>query len=235
MANVVYEGRDLEVLADMPNYYDWIMSVLGPHIRGTVVEFGAGTGTISERILAKAEQLTLVEPSRNLIATLKSRFSRNANVTVKCETLEANLASQAAGSVDTIVMINVLEHIDDDHAALSEMFRVLKPGGMLLIFVPALQFLMSELDRIHGHFRRYHKPDLVQNVSAAGGQVLSCRYFDMIGTLPWLILNKMLGSTDFNPGLVKLNDRAVIPVSRAIESVFAPPFGKNIILAARKP
>ena len=111
----------------------------------------------------------------------------------------------------------------------------LRPGGHLLLFVPALQFLMSKLDRSIGHFRRYHKPDLIEKVTQAGGKILSCTYFDLVGVLPWLIFNKILRKTKFDPGLIGINDRYVIPVSRSLESVVVPPFGKNLILVARKP
>ena len=104
---------------------------------------------------------------------------------------------------------------------------------MLLIFVPALEALMSELDRLHGHFRRYHKPELTEKVTSAGGNILACRYFDLAGVLPWLLLNKIMGITTFNPSLVRLNDRVVVPLSRILETI-PPPFGKNLILAARK-
>ncbi len=228
-----YDGRDLEVLAEMPNYYAWIMEALAPHVRGRVIEYGAGTGTITHRLLPHATSLVAVEPSKNLTAALQSRVG--ANVDVRCETLEEHAVREPDQSADTIVMINVLEHIEDDRAALRNLIRILRPGGALLLFVPALQLLMSEIDRVHGHYRRYHRADLRAKVAEAGATVIHCAYFDMFGVVPWLILNKALSSTTFNPALVRLNDRIVVPVSRAIERLFDPPFGKNLVLVARKP
>jgi hypothetical protein len=83
-----------------------------------------------------------------------------------------------------------------------------------------------------GHFRRYHKGDLIAKVRAAGGDILVCRYFDFVGVAPWLVLNRLLGSTTFSPTLVNINDRFVVPPSRAIEQIIDPPFGKNLILVA---
>jgi SAM-dependent methyltransferase len=181
-----------------------------------------------------AEKLTLVEPSANLVGALRARFADCPHVEVAGESLETHVARLGANAVDTIVMVNVLEHIEDDRGALRNLFRVLRPGGHLLLFVPAMQMLMSKLDRIHGHYRRYHKRDLITKVSGAGGSVSTCCYFDLPGTVPWLLLNKLMGKTTFNPTLVDINDRIVVPISRMIERVVSPPFGKNLILIACK-
>jgi hypothetical protein len=87
---------------------------------------------------------------------------------------------------------------------------------------------------IHGHFRRYHRDELAQKVLAAGGEVAICRYFDFAGIVPWLFLNKFLGSTTFNPRLVGMHDKFVVPISRAVERMTAPPVGKNLVLVASK-
>ncbi|MBX7199494.1 MAG: class I SAM-dependent methyltransferase [Rhodospirillaceae bacterium] len=231
---VTYEGSDLEVLADMPNYYAWIMETFGPHVRGDVVEYGAGIGTVSSRLAPLAASLTLVEPSANLIPPLSARFAATPQVRVLHARLEDHVAALAEQSVDTLVLVNVLEHIEDDRAALQAMFRSLRRGGHLLVFVPALNFLMSKLDRLLGHFRRYHRPDLVSKVSAAGGAVKACRYVDLLGVGPWFLLNTLLGGTKFNPALVTLNDRVVLPMTKGLESIIPAPFGKNLILVAEK-
>jgi SAM-dependent methyltransferase len=235
MTDPFYEGRDLEILADMPNYYDWIMDALSPYVRGHVIEYGAGAGTVSARLAPLADKLTLVELSANLIAPLSARFGNNPKVSVVRESLEEHSGHLAAETADTVVMVNVLEHIEDDRDALTHLLRILRPGGHLLLFVPALQGLMSKLDLMHGHFRRYHRPDLIAKVEEAGGEVVLARYFDCIGVIPWLVLNKLMGSTTFNPLLVSMNDKFVVPASRMFERVISPPFGKNLILAMRKP
>jgi SAM-dependent methyltransferase len=230
----LYEGRDLEVLADMPNYYAWILRHFSPYVRGQVLEYGAGTGTVSKNLLALADAVTLIEPSDNLVRTLNSRFANDARVTVVHASLEDHTRSALDDSFDTIVMVNVLEHIESDNDALKELFRILKPGGNLLIFVPALQMLMSKLDLIHGHFRRYNRVELRSKVESCAFKVEFCRYFDSVGVIPWFILNTLLGKTDFHPSLVKFNDRLVVPMIEALESLVRPPFGKNLILVARK-
>lgn len=230
-----YAGNDLEVLADMPNYHGWIMSVFGPLVRGRVIEYGAGIGTMSAYVRPSAEDLTLVEPSGNLFTHLQRRFAGDAAVHVVNADLESHVAGLAPAGVDTIVLINVLEHVADDRAALRQLLAALRPGGRLLLFVPALQALMSKLDRSLGHFRRYHRADLMQKTTAAGAVIETCRYMDSFGAVPWFLLNTLLGATSFDPRLVRINDRYVVPLTRAFEKVLTPPFGKNLILVARKP
>ena len=234
MSSPSYNGDDLEALADMPNYHGWIMEIFAPFIRGQVIEYGAGVGTISERILPNAAHLTLIEPSSNLTAELRERFGDEPRVEIIGESLESHVARIDAETVDTLVLVNVLEHIEDDRGALRHMMKALRPGGHLLIFVPALQFLMSKFDRSVGHFRRYHKPDLMMKVEEAGGAIRLCRYFDLLGVVPWFIFNTVLRSTSFNPTLVGLNDRIAVPLTRGIERLASAPFGKNLILVAGK-
>jgi SAM-dependent methyltransferase len=233
MSAINYEGRDLEALAAMPNYYDWIMKTFASFVSGHVIEYGAGMGTVAVRLSALADRITLVEPAPNLIKSLHLRFSAASNVEIVQNTLEVHASTVANDSVDAIVLVNVLEHIEDDQSAINQLFRIVKPGGYLLIFVPALQALMSRLDVMHGHFRRYQKRDLAAKIRSTGADLVDCRYFDMLGVLPWLVLNKWLGNTRFNPTLVRINDRVLVPISRSIECVYAP-FGKNIIAVASK-
>ena len=235
MSQVEYEGDDLHVLSNMPNYYSWIMKTFAPFVKGHVVEYGAGIGTVSELLFPLGERLTLVEPSVTLIPKLRANFADRATVEICGEMLEQHAAAAADCSVDTIVMINVLEHIDDDREALRHLVRMLRPGGHLLIFVPALQALMSEIDLMHGHFRRYHRPDLVGKVKSAGAHVIESRYFDFLGTFSWLVVNKWGGSTTFNPRMIEINDKILVPISSALETAISPPIGKNLIVVGRKP
>ena len=229
-----YEGRDLEILADMPNYHAWIMEILVRHIHGRVIEYGSGTGTFTQQLLPHAASLVAVEPSSNLLPALRSRLHLYENVEICNETLESHVALQPDNSCDTVVLINVLEHIEDDGMALRNLVRILRPNGSLLLFVPALRMLMSNLDRIHGHFRRYQKPELEAKLRATGAAIVHCSYFDSVGVASWWILNTLMGSTGFNPTLGRINDRYVVPLTKRLESFINMPFGKNLILVARK-
>jgi SAM-dependent methyltransferase len=234
MAEFKYSGRELEGLANLPHYYDWIVDCFRPYLRGAGIEFGAGLGTISGRVRPWLDALDLVEPSPDMVPALKQRFAGDVNVRVFHANQEDHVKTCAAPCYDVVVMVNVLEHIENDQAALNDMHRLLRPGGRLLLFVPALRFLYSEFDRRVGHYRRYHLDELSGRVGAAGFSIVAARYFDIAGVLPWWLFNTVGGQVDFNPFVVKVFDNAVVPVLRRIERWMRPPFGKNILLVAEK-
>ena len=234
-ADTTYDGADLEALAVLDNYTAWIVDHFRPYLGGDMVEFGAGTGNLSERLRPFARTLDLVEPSVNLIDPLRRRFAEADNVTVRHETLEADIVGRADASRDAVAMVNVLEHIADDAGTVAECHRILRPGGHLLIFVPALRQLFSDMDRLVGHLRRYHRPELRRVAEDAGFEVVNLRYFDFVGTFAWWLINGVMGKTAFDPRLAGLYDRAFVPVMRPVERLIPPPFGKNLVLIARRP
>jgi hypothetical protein len=135
---------------------------------------------------------------------------------------------------DTAVYINVLEHIEEDQAELNAVFAALDRGGRILIFVPALPLLMSPMDRELGHFRRYTMKQLASKCSAAGFKISLARYFDMLGIVPWWMKYRVLRSNTMQARTVRVHDRFVVPLSRSLERIFTPPWGKNIILVGEK-
>lgn len=234
-AEIHYDGRDLEILATMERYHRWIFQQFRPFVRGHAVEYGAGTGTFSQLLIPHVDELDLVEPSSVLAAKLRNRCRSVGHAKIYSMPLEKHIQGLKSASVDTIMLINVLEHVEDDVSALKAFVRVLKPSGHLLLFVPALAWLFSALDRRYGHYRRYHRRPLARMVSAAGFEIVVARYMDILGVVPWWLLNTVGEKTEFEPGLIKLYDRIGVPLTRAIESFMPPPFGKNIILIAQRP
>lgn len=228
----IYAGHDLEVMADLPNYYDWIIEQFQPYFKGRTMEIGTGIGTISKLILDYTDELILVEPSAHLTENLPPSIYNSPKVSIYNQTLEQRLPQMAYQSCDTVIMVNVLEHIEDDGAAIEAVHRVLKPGGRLLLFVPALQFLYSDLDRKHGHFRRYHLAPLAYKLNMHGFKILNKRYFDLLGVIPWWLINKLAKKKDFNPTMATLYDRFFIPITKYIERFISPPLGKNILIIA---
>ena len=170
-SNLHYEGHELESLGEAPNYYRWILDGFLPHLSGDGVEFGAGIGTMSRRIRPYLNALDIVEPSKNLIPELHREFSAQPKTRVFQETLESFVERQPPDTYDCAVMVNVLEHIEEDGAIADEIFHILRDGGHWLVFVPAVGFLYSDLDRRVGHFRRYSKQGLRTLAQRAGFDV----------------------------------------------------------------
>lgn len=226
-----YPGRELEVLSNLENYYDWIVHEFAPFVRGDVLEVGSGAGAISRRIKPLADSLTLLEPSPDLVELLRQEFD---DPIIPSTFEEYDDQSSKEAEFDSIVTVNVVEHIEDDVKALRGFHRVLRPGGSLCIFVPALPFLYSDFDAQVGHFRRYTRRSLTRVARAAGFKDIETRYFDLPGVAAWLLTVKLMKSTTFNPAMVEIFDKYVVPPTRAIETRFPPILGKNVILTARR-
>ncbi|CAA0111797.1 Ubiquinone biosynthesis O-methyltransferase [Halioglobus japonicus] len=228
-----YFGKDLEAMSFANNYHRWIASELTPYLGDHIAEVGAGIGNFSEFLLdAGARRLSAFEPSSNMYPVLAEKYAQVSNV----DTYNAFFEDESenfAGSLDAVAYINVLEHIEDDRLALQHAHNTLNANGHLLIFVPALKFLYSDLDKKGGHFRRYSKRELTDVVTSAGFRIESCRYFDVMGIIPWYIAFVLLKQTTSSSN-VTLYDRIVVPVMRRVESVITPPIGKNLLLVARK-
>ena len=229
----VYFGKDLEAMSFALNYHQWIADEFSPYIGPCAAEVGAGTGNFSEFVLQRgAKKLFAFEPSSNMYPLLRERFISDNRVEVR-NSLFVDSNSEFVESFDSVLYVNVLEHIELDSEELRVAYRTIKAGGYLLIFVPALQCLYSALDNKLGHFRRYHKRDLCDVVTGAGFDITCVKYFDIAGIIPWYLAFVLMKKT-MTGGNVSAYDRFVVPPMRFIEGLLAPPIGKNILLVASK-
>lgn len=234
MKEFAYEGRDLETMSFAQKYHAWILECFRPFVGKQVAEVGAGSGGFSELLLHEPiDALVAVEPSEDMYRKLASHIAADARVTCVNNTF-SQVGAQYRNSFDTVMYVNVLEHIEHDAEELAIAYEALRPGGHVCIFVPALRFLYSAHDASIGHVRRYHKRELMSLVESAGFSVVHARYFDIFGVLPWLVFMKYLRSEP-DARKVKLYDRFVVPCARVLERFCPPPLGKNLILVARKP
>ena len=214
------------------NYHRWIIDEFAPYLTGDVAEVGAGIGTMSQLILEHpVRRLRAFEPSENMYPQLEAALRGEPRAQAVNEFFGPKHVGEG---LDAILYINVLEHVEDDRAELAYAWDALKPGGRLLVFVPALQWLYSDFDRQVGHLRRYRRGALAAAARAAGFVVERARYFDATGVMPWYIHFVLLGRS-MGGGSVSLYDKVAVPATRFIERIVSPPLGKNVLLIARKP
>jgi SAM-dependent methyltransferase len=235
-----YAGKDLEAMSFAVNYHRWILSIFEPFLGSRIVEVGAGTGSFSELLLEQRfESLSLVEPSTAMYQQRCRRVEAlhpSQNVKTYNDVFE-NVAEQirSAERPDSIIYVNVLEHIADDIHELNVINKTLSRGGRVFIFVPALRWLHGSYDRQINHFRRYTRTELEKKCVASGFKVIVSRYFDLFGVLPWWVKYKVLQSNNMEPGAVRFYDQRVVPIARTLESTLIPPLGKNVLLVGEKP
>lgn len=231
-----YEGNDLEAMIGADNYYAWILSTIRPYLGKSIVEVGAGVGSFSKLLLqSKPKTLTLIEPSKMFQLLQKNISStKTTTVTPLHGYLKTETKAVKATKPDTIVYINVMEHVKDDRAEVKQAAELLQPGGRLIIFVPAFQALYSNFDKSIDHYRRYTKADLKKILNEAGLEVEYSRYMDMVGMGPWWFSFVVMKRTTLVPFLVKTYDKLCIPVIRFFESRIPAPAGKNVLVVARR-
>ena len=213
------------------NYPRWIVDAIAPYLGRRVAEVGAGIGNVSRLLLAQPlERLAAFEPSDNMYPRLQAALAGDSRARAIHGLFGAD---QAGGDFDSVAYINVLEHVVDERGELERARAALRPGGHLLVFVPALAWLYSDFDRSVGHLRRYSREGLEGVVRAAGLEVVASRYFDVAGIIPWYVYFTLLGG-GMGRATVSLYDRLVVPAMRRVESVVKPPIGKNVLLVARR-
>lgn len=227
-----YFGRDLEAMSFAKNYHDWIIDEFRAYLGENTAEIGAGIGSFSQLILPLVKHLTAFEPSENMYPALAETFAET-NAVETINDYFGNAVHKFEDKFDSVVYVNVMEHIEHDQDEFGYAYRALRPGGHLLVFVPATPFLYSPLDKSLGHFRRYVKNELFEKASRAGFNVVRCHYFDLVGMIPWLLVFKIL-KKEISGGKVSAYDKLVVPVMRRFESLIRPPIGKNLLLVARK-
>lgn len=232
-SDFAYSGTELEAVAEARNYYDWIIDSFASRIGARTVEAGAGIGTVSEQILnrARPDELLLIEPDAQNAQALEKRFQNDDRVQVRHGYLEDVAPSL---QVNSVIAVNVLEHVEHDSEFLAAARQALAPGGHVLLLVPALPAIFGSLDRAFDHYRRYTKTDLSRKLTAAGLEIENLYYLNMLGVAAWFASGRILHRTTLGRGQVRFYDRYVIPVLRQIESRFHPPIGQSILAIARK-
>jgi glycosyltransferase involved in cell wall biosynthesis len=221
----------LDSLRDADRYADWIFSMCEPYLGSSVLEVGAGVGDFTERLRAGRE-VTAIDLSQRCVGELRARFAGDPSVTIACTDVDG-LDGEAR--FDSAIMINVLEHIDDDLGTLQALRRVVKPGGRILVFSPAFDGLYSDFDRDIGHRRRYRISHLAMLGDRAGLEIEDVHYVNSVGAFAWWLMARRLRRVPTQGWSVKLYDRAAVPVVRRLEARKAPRVGQSVFLAARRP
>ena len=223
-----YSGvENLEAMKEALNYNRFLLDLLRRNLtRGTIIDFGAGAGTFALPLSKTDVAVVCIEPDPGLRDDLSS-----AGLTA-----HADLEAVPSGSVDCVYSLNVLEHIEDDRATLTALFGRVRPGGKVIIYVPAFNLLFSEMDRLVGHHRRYRRKELVAKMQGAGFEVTDARYIDCLGFLSALVY-RWIGNDKgvISPGAVRIYDRFVFPVSRILDRLFFGSFGKNLLVVGTRP
>ena len=226
-------GDSLRILSAVYHYNQWIYALIREEIGSRVVEVGAGIGNIT-RFLLHADELVCLEPFDAYRTYLAEAYSKHLNVRVLAQRIQdCPNPDVPERHFDSVVCLNVLEHIEDDGAALRCCAALLRPGGRAIVLVPAFQSIFGEMDRAMGHYRRYSKTGLTAVFRAAGLRVRRARYMNATGVLAWWWEGRVRKSRCFSARKAMLFDR-LVPFLSAVESIVSPWMGQSLIVVGDK-
>jgi 2-polyprenyl-3-methyl-5-hydroxy-6-metoxy-1,4-benzoquinol methylase len=230
-----YAATDLETMQEARRYGDHLFNLFRGHIGKRVLEIGCGIGTMSQRLLDVADEVVAMEPNRYCASRTRELLGAHPRFTMhECLLEECDPSELASHRFDTVYCSNVLEHIEDDAAALRTFRDVIVPGGKVLIFVPAIPAAYGPLDAELGHHRRYTKATLGRAFREAGLPLLTLRYTNPIGLAGWMFNAHVTKSTAHSLTQVKIFDNLIAPWALPLESLIPPPLGLSLVAVGQK-
>ena len=224
----------LDVLSDCDRYTEWLYDLVRPHLGSVVIEVGAGRGTQSSLLVqdSSERQICLTDADAQKVDLLRERFDNAPGVTFAKWRLPDHVPP-GLPDPDTIVLWNVLEHVEDDVAALRSMRDSLTPGGRVIVFSPAGRDLMSDLDRKLGHVRRYGRHQLADTARRAGLKPICNRAVNMVGAIGWLVSARFGGGRRLSAMSARVFDH-LVPLLRLWEDRLPVPWGLSMLVVAAR-
>ena len=230
-----YAADDLETMQEARRYGRHLFGLLRPHVGRRVLEVGCGIGTMSRRLTDIADEVLAIEPNVNCAARVQEQLRNDPKFSLRvCHLESCDPAELASHRFDTVFCVNVLEHIEDDVAALRLFRDVVAPGGKVLIWVPALMAAYGPLDAELGHFRRYSKASLRHAFRQAGLEVVSLRYTNPIGLLGWMYKAHVARSNAHSSRQIRLFETLVATWALPLERLVVPPIGLSLAAVGRR-
>ncbi len=235
MGDFHYVGSELDLFAGARNWKAYWSRRIDSFLSGDVLEVGAGIGSNTELMCDRAAgRWVCLEPDPGLASKLSEsleRINHNSRFQNLCGTLQS---LDSRESFDTIVYIDVLEHIEDDLAEMQEAARRLRPNGRIVVLSPAHQWLFTPFDASIGHFRRYNRASL-KRVSPEGLSLERMFYLDACGIFASAANQLFLRQSMPTRSQIETWDRWMIPVSRVVDPALGYSLGKSIVGVWRKP
>lgn len=228
----------LESFSRTKRFNKWQYGTVSRYLYGDILEIGSGIGNISTLLLKNNSSVTLSDLRKSYCNTLQEKFN---NVITLKSIIQVNLTepdfeksySQLLGKFDTIIALNVIEHIKDDGAAIENCRKVLRPGGQIIIQVPAFQWLYNSLDKGLGHYKRYTQKSLAKLVTNHGLTVQDSRYFNLAGIPGWWLSGFLLKKQIIPRKQIMIFDN-LVPLFRIADKLTINRIGLSLITVVKK-
>ena len=207
----------LDVMSGATQFNRWMADTLRPFMAGDVLELGAGIGNLTTLLATGSQRYVATDLDEHLLARLRARVGARPNLTTAvCDITDARDLQPFRESMDTVICLNVLEHLKDDVRALGNIRSCLKPGGRALILVPQGMAVFGSLDEVLEHQRRYAKEELEDKMTAAGFQVDRMLAFNRMTYLGWFFNSRILRKRTLSRVQLRLFD-TFVPLWRRLD------------------
>jgi glycosyltransferase involved in cell wall biosynthesis len=219
----------------LDGYNRWLVGLFERSVGSRVLEIGAGFGNMTRHMTGR-ELVVASDLDPVALEYLRGSFRDEPGVRIASYSFplgEAERAEVRSLAIDTVVCLNVLEHIEQDTATLSDLFALLSPGGRLILIVPALRKLYGSLDEHLHHFRRYEKAELEEKIRAAGFELEDVRFLNRPGILGWWVNGRLLRRRVL-PSSQLAAFKLLLPILKR-EEAHPPSVGMSLLAIARKP
>nr|WP_239676954.1 methyltransferase domain-containing protein [Natronosporangium hydrolyticum] len=225
------QSEVLEDLRGARHYRRWLVRLAAPYLGDSPIEIGSGIGDYAAELAVGRESYTATEYDPQRFAVLADRFADHPVINAR----RLGLPTDQTGGYSGAAMFNVLEHIEDDSAALRSLAGLVQPGGAVVVYVPAFNGAMSRFDRMIGHYRRYTKRSLAATMTAAGLRVERLHYVNSVGLISWFLLMRCLRMVPRDTLALRCYDATVIRSVSWLERFLRPPFGQSVFAVGRVP
>jgi len=216
----------------MENNNEWTYKKIEPYIGNTILEFGSGIGTISKFLVKYGRKVFLTDINNEYVEYLKGRFIGNPEVYVYCQDIEKDEMAFGNMKFDTVIAINLLEHIKEDEKVIRNTRAMLSSKGRFIIIVPTHRTLMSEFDKLLEHQRRYGKGELKSKLELAGFKIIHMEFMNSISAIGWFLQFKFLHKKAMMMSSLVFADKIIIPVVKTLEKKIHFPFGLSLFVIA---
>ena len=216
----------LDSLSEASNYTRWILESVATYVQGDVLEVGCGVGTYTTLLAKKCQSVTAVDIDHSFSEAAKAATKAEKNVTVLCADATKDLPD---GQFDTIIMLDVLEHIEDDAGFIKALKDKLRPNGRIILKIPALPKLLNSMDHAVGHYRRYDTEMLHAVASKAGMKVVGKTAFNALGIAGWWWNG--LKNRDVAPASQIAGFDRIVPVARLLDYLSFKKIGLSLVVA----
>jgi len=225
----------LDVISKADKFNKWMYQTIKPHCTGRILEIGSGIGNISQFFVNEGADLTLSDIREGYCSMLRKKFSSVRQV------IQLNLTDPAfdhafreyLGQFDTVFALNVVEHIEDHMLAISNCHKLLKPGGRLVILVPAYMSLYNQFDLELEHFRRYTKKVLTDVFLRNQFTIRHTQYFNFMGIFGWYVSGKLQKNYTIPGSQMSLYNK-LVPIFKLIDKLTFNQFGLSVIVVGQK-